>query len=262
MTAVIDKNKHYGFMPGCSLSSYNPEAVTKTTAYLNSVFPNFSAVLKCCGKPTKSVGQYDLFKERFADIQKDMDDVHIEEILLACPTCKVTFDEASTTKSNSLWEILPLIGLPSELKGKAKDSDMVFTIHDSCTTRYETAIQDGIRWILTELGYKVVESDYSREKTRCCGFGGMVDPVNPEVAKKVMQRRVETLENYPVVVYCATCRSSILQAGAKAWHILDLIWGPVVYANDDPTPDVLDSPDNVWHNRYETKHGIMKQLNG
>jgi Fe-S oxidoreductase len=260
MSINIDKNKRYGFMPGCSLPSYSPEAVTKTTAYLNSVFPNFSAVQKCCGKPTKAVGQYDLFKQRFADLQKDMDDVNIDEMIVACQSCKLTFDEASPTPTHSLWEIFPLIGLPEELRGKAKGSDVVFTIHDSCSTRHLLGLHDGIRWILNELGYKVIESKYSREKTRCCGFGGMVVPANPEVADKVMKKRVETLESDYVVVYCSACRSSILKGGAKSWHILDLVWGPVVYADAQAPEDVLSSPLKAWMNRYKSKRGIAKTL--
>lgn len=260
MTIKIDKNKCYGFMPGCSLPSYSPEATTKTIEYLNSVFPEFSAVQKCCGKPTKAVGQYDLFKKRFADLQKDMDDVNVDEMIAACQSCKLTFDEASPTPTHSLWEIFPVIGLPEEVKDKAKDSDVVFTIHDSCSTRNLIGLHEGIRWIMNELGYKFVESKYSREKTRCCGFGGMVVPANPQVADKVMKRRVETLDSEYIVVYCSACRSSILKGGAKAWHILDLLWGPTVYAKDAPPADVLSSPVKAWVNRYKSKRGIAKTL--
>lgn len=255
---MIDKTKHYGFMPGCSLSSYNPDAVAKTVSYLKKCFPKFSAVLKCCGKPTKDIGQQDMFQERFAGLLKDIQDVNIEEMILACPNCKATFDKESDIRTYSLWEILPQIGLPEELRGKAKDSDVVFTIHDSCAARYDKKAQDGIRWILTELGYRYVESEYSGEKTKCCGFGGQVNPVNPEITRQVMQRRIETLENAPVVVYCSTCRSAFMQSGGRAWHILDLIWGPVIYADDEATPDVLEHPDCVWHNRYETRKQILE----
>lgn len=247
-------------MPGCSLSSYNPEAVTKTVAYLNEALPKFSAVLKCCGKPTRDIGQYELFRERFEGLLADMRDVEIETMILACPNCKAVFEKESQIKSHLLWEILPLIGLPEEVRGKAKESDMVFTIHDSCSAREDKAAQDGIRWILTELGYKYVESEYSREKTRCCGYGGMVNPVNPELTRKVMQRRIKTLADYPVVVYCATCRSALSQAGRKAWHIMDLIWGPVVRAGDMPPEDVLEVPEKVWHNRFKTRQGMLEQL--
>ena len=260
MTVKIDKNKRYGYMPGCSLPSYNPEASTKTIAYLNEVLPKFSVIQKCCGKPTKAVGQYDLFKERFAGLQNDMDEVGIEEMIVACQSCKLTFNEASKTPTQSLWSVFPHIGLPEELRGKAKNSDVVFTIHDACSTRNDSELQDGVRWILEELGYKVIESKYSRANTRCCGFGGMVVPANPEVAKKVMERRVETLDSEYVVVYCSACRSSVLKGGAKSWHILDLIWGPVVMQGDNAPEDVLASPVKSWLNRYKSKAGINKTM--
>lgn len=260
MTISIDKNKCYGFMAGCSLSSYNPDAVAKTIAYLNSVFPKFAAIQKCCGKPTKLLGQEDLFNERFNNLQQDIEGLDIEEMIVGCQNCKVTLNEESATPTHSLWEILPLIGLPEHLKGKAKDSDIVFTIHDSCSSRYETLLQEGIRWILDELGYKYVESKYSRKKTRCCGSGGMVSAVNPEVGLKVMKRRVETLEKDNIIVYCASCSSSIRKGGVKTWHILDLLWGSVVYEGDMCPSDVLASPVRAWINRYKTKIGIQKSV--
>lgn len=253
---VIDKTKRYGFMPGCSLPSYNPELVKKTVEYLNQVFPKFSAIQKCCGKPTKAVGQVDLFKERFATLQQDMDEVGIETMIVACQNCKMTLTTAGTTPTISLWELLPIIGLPEAVRGKAKDSDVLFTIHDSCPTRYDSPIQDGIRWILDELGYKYVESEYSRENTRCCGMGGMVMPANPDVAKRVIQKRVDTLPTDKVVVYCAGCRSAMLKGDVDAWHILDLVYGPVVYADTTSTEDVLASPGRAWLNRFRSKNGM------
>ena len=257
---TFDRSIHYGFMPGCSLSSYYPEAVVQMAAYLNSELPHFSAILKCCGKPTRDIGQYELFRERFDGFRQDMRDVGAEEMIFACLNCKKVFEKESDIVCHSLWEVLPQIGLPEALRGKAKDSDMVFTIHDPCPARYDAAAQDGIRWILTELGYHYVESSCSRENTKCCGYGGMVNAVNPELTRQVMKNRLETLGGYPTVVYCATCRSGLMQGGGKAWHILDLLYGPVVYAGDEPPEDCLKVPDQVWANRFEARKGLMKKV--
>lgn len=256
--AEFNIHTHFGFLPGCSLSSYNPEAVGKTVAYLNQVLPNFSAILKCCGKPTKDMGAYPLFRERFEGLLKDIADVGVEAMILACPNCKATFQAESGIPTYSLWEILPLIGLPQEVRGKAAHSDIVFTIHDSCATRYDRKLQDGIRWILSGLGYRYIESEASFENTKCCGFGGQVNTVNPEMTRRVLNRRLETLEDLPVVTYCSTCRSAMMQGNRPAWYILDLIWGDVVMAADLPTEDLLEDPRNVWHNRYETRKQIEK----
>lgn len=248
-------------MPGCSLPSYNPEAVKKTAAYLKSVFPDMGAVQKCCGKPTVAIGQTELFRERYQQLQQDFDYTEAEEVIVACQSCYKLIKTNSHQKPVSLWKLFPKIGLPEELRGKAKQSDVVFTIHDSCSTRYEAELQDGIRWIMTELGYQISEPTHTRENTRCCGFGGMVVPVNPDVATRVIQRRVDEFETEHVVVYCAACRASMMGVGTKSWHILDLIWGPVVMQFSDAPVNVLANPVKAWINRYKSKSALIKCMN-
>lgn len=255
---MIDFDKTYGFMPGCSLPSYSPEAVVKTVEWLGTQFPKFATVLKCCGKPTKSIGQHDLFEKRFHELEKDFHDVNVDVVVSACQNCYLLVKGNSRFETKSLWELMPKLGMPEGTRGKGKGSDIVFSIHDSCPTRDEPAIHDGIRWILKELGYKFKDSEHSRENTRCCGFGGMIVPANPDLAKRVMQRRLETLETPDVVAYCAACRSSLLQVEGRSWHILDLLWGPPVQKGDTPPPDVLANPVKSWINRYKSKAGIKK----
>jgi len=242
-----------GFLPGCSLTSYNPDNVALTIKYLKSVFPELSVVQKCCGKPTKAIGQVDLFHERFDGLIDDFEDCRVDEIIVACQSCMKTLNESDVFKITSLWEIFPQIGLPPELKGKAKDSDVVFSVHDSCSVRDYHGIHDGIRWILTELGYQFAEPERTRGNTRCCGFGGMVVPVNPDVAKRVMVRRVNDFPTVKIVTYCAACRQSMILGGGRAWHILDLIWGDVVYASTPCPKDTLSSPLKAWGNRFKSK---------
>lgn len=245
-----------GFMPGCALSSYAPENVEQTLAYLKSVFPTISAIQMCCGKPTKAVGQADLFAERFGMLRNHIQECEINEMIVACQSCMKTLSECSDFKTTSLWELFPKIGLPPHLVGKAKGSDVVFSVHDSCSVRGYHGIHDGIRWIMTELGYQIAEPERTRDDTRCCGFGGMIVPVNPDVAKRVMARRLEDFPTKHIVTYCAACRQSMQMVGGKPWHILDLIWGPVVTSTSPPPEDVLSSPVKAWKNRYKTKSKI------
>ena len=191
------------FMPGCALASYNPENVAQTIKYLKSKFPDISVIQKCCGKPTKAVGQAELFNERFGSLLDDIKYCEADEVIVACQSCMKTLSEHDGYKTVSLWELLPEIGLPEELVGKAKDSDVVFSIQDSCSVRDYTGIHDGVRWILSELGYKFEEPERTRATTRCCGFGGMVVPANPDVAKRVMERRVADFPTKNIVTYCA-----------------------------------------------------------
>lgn len=248
------------FVPGCSLPSYNPEAVRKTLHYLQTKLPGVGSILKCCGKPTKALGQVDKFKERYGQFQAEIDKLGAEEIIVACQSCYMTMTEYSPKqKVTSLWQLMPEIGLPEGTKGKGMESDIVFAIHDSCPTRNVSAIHDGIRWIMDELGYKYQEPPHTKENTRCCGFGGMVVPANPELALRVMNRRTAEVESDYMVTYCAACRESMVKGGKKAVHILDLIFGGP-WNSKTEFPGVPGSPITGWVNRYKSKRAINQEL--
>lgn len=248
------------FIPGCSLPSYKPALVEEVLKYLQERLPGTGAILKCCGKPTKALGQEEKFKERYGQLQAEIDRLGAEEIIVACQSCFLTMTEYSPKqKVISLWELLPEIGLPKEAIGKGKDSDIVFAIHDSCPTRNRTTIHDGIRWIMDELGYKYEEPPHTRENTRCCGFGGMVVPANPDLALRVMKKRTGEVKSDYMVAYCAACRESMVKGDKKALHILDLIFdGP--WTSKSEFPEVPGSPVTSWMNRYKSKKAINKVL--
>src|SRR6056297_260062 len=247
------------FIPGCSLSSYRPELVEEVIKYLKNKLPGTGAILKCCGKPTKALGQYDKFKERYSGLQSEIDKLGADEIIVACQSCYLTMSANSPEqKVRSLWELMPEIGMPEGTIDKAKDSDLTLGVHDSCSTRDREDIHNGIRWILDQLGYDTEEPPHTKENTRCCGFGGMVVPANPDLAQKVMDRRTDEFETEHLVTYCAACRASMTKGGKKAVHILDLIFGPV-WTLDSEFPG-LETPMESWVNRYKTKTKMQKVL--
>lgn len=246
------------FIPGCSLPSYNPDAVYNILEYLQEKLPGTGAILKCCGKPTKALGQIDKFKERYGSFQAEVDKLDVDELIVACQNCYMIMSEHSPNqKVRSLWELLPEIGLPENSKGIGKNSDIVFGIQDSCPTRNVPAIHDGVRWIMNELGYKYAETPHTKELTHCCGLGGMVSPANPELALRVMTRRAEEFQTDYIVTYCAACRESMVRGGKKSIHILDLIFGGP-WNSKSEFPGAPASPITSWRNRYKSKVNINK----
>lgn len=243
------------FIPGCSLPSHNPAAVGRIFSHLQERLGNTGAILKCCGKPTKALGQYELFKERYASLQAEIDKLGAEEIIVACQSCFLNMNEYSPNQRvRSLWEILPEIGLPEGATGKGQQSDLTFAIHDSCSTRDRSGIHDGIRWIMGELGYNTEEPPHTRETARCCGFGGMVVPANPELATRVMTRRTSEVKSDHMVTYCAACRESMVKGGKEAAHILDLVFDPTKTQETEfvGTAGTL----TAWGNRYKAKRAL------
>ena len=246
------------FFPGCAITSYNPEYALKTTEYLKEVFPELSVVQKCCGAPTKFMGLKNLYEEHVAGIVKDIKDCEADEVIVGCQSCVKVLVDCGGFKTTSLWEMFPKIGLPKELVGKAKDSNVVFSVHDSCSVREYKGIHEGIRWIIDELGYQRIDPPgRSHEKARCCGLGGMVHAADYDLALEVMKRRVGDFPTPKIVAYCAMCRLAMLAGGGQAWHILDLIWGPVIFNNTPYPIDTLSDDNKFWENRAESKKIVL-----
>ncbi len=255
--APNQKKTKYVFFPGCSLPSYNPSAVGNVLEHLNDKLGGeVGSVLKCCGKPPKALGQDELFKERFKSVQDELDKVECETVIVACQSCYGIFDTYAKQNVISLWELLPKIGLPESQIKIGENSDVKFNIHDSCSIRKMTNIHDGIRWIMNELGYNVEELENSREKTRCCGFGGMIVPAVPGVAKRVMERRAHETTTGHMVTYCAACRESMENGGTDAQHILDLVFGDT-YMNKHVAKR-NQGPVEQWMNRYKAKRKLKE----
>lgn len=74
------------------------------------------------------------------------------------------------------------------------------------------------------MGYKIEEMEYSREKTRCCGMGGMVPYVDFDLANRVTKTRADEA-SHDLLTYCAACREALAME-KPALHLLDLIFNP------------------------------------
>ena len=120
-----------------------------------------------------------------------------------------------------MWVLFDQQGFPA--RTASLDKKGVVSIHDPCTTRGERTIQDSVRRILDRLGYQVEELPLSRDKTECCGYGGLMWLANRSLARKVVQRRVaESPLDY--VTYCAMCRDLFAAQGKRTLHLLDLLF--------------------------------------
>ncbi|KUO51646.1 MAG: pyridine nucleotide-disulfide oxidoreductase [Desulfitibacter sp. BRH_c19] len=242
------------FMPGCSLPSYSPKLVGEILRYLQKELPGTGAVLKCCGKPTKALGLEKEFRERYSMLEDAFKQLEVEEIIVACQSCYSMITNMSPhLKVRSLYEVLREIGIPEEAKGIGKGK--VMALHDSCVTREADEIHDSVRFLMREMGYKIEELPHNRHNTRCCGFGGMVVPANPDLAKRVMNRRAAEAKSEHMVTYCAACRESMTLGGKKSLHLMDLMFDRDWEKIGVPG---LQGPLNNWLNRYKSKKEIKQ----
>lgn len=260
-TLIPEKKPKYVFVPGCTIPAYKPELVEKVYAHLKKVLgDDVTAMLRCCGKVTKMIGQSDDFILRNRIALDEIEKTGADTIITICPSCFVTFEQTATDKKViSYWDLMrEKIGFPEELIGKGKDSDVVFNIHDSCVTRNVSSHHENVRWILDKLGYKYEEMNNVKENTRCCGVGGMVCNSNPELYKEIYTRRANDCTQDSVISYCGSCRGTLEAAGKDSLHILDLMFGDT-YTESTFEKRSYSSEEDMWKNRLKTKEMFLNK---
>lgn len=248
----------YGFMAGCALSSSSPKQVALIIDYLKAYYPDLAVIQGCCGKPTRMIGQEQLFQERFGQLTDQVHQAEIDELIVACQGCIKTMTIQDQFPTSSLWVKMAELGLPPAVIGKGKSSDVFFSIQDSCPTKEITEIHQAVRYLLDQLGYQVAKNRLSGKNTLCCGMGGMCGVSNPSLAKEFAEKRVNDFKTDHIVTYCASCTSAMILGGGNSWHLLDLIFGDVIYQKDTTTSHPLDNPLKAWKNRYQSKKVVTK----
>ncbi len=212
------------FYPGCQLAASSPDYVEQMYRFLcERLSGGVGLMLGCCGAPASWAGQETLFLEKMQSLEDNWRILGSPKVITACPTCYSLFKEKFPNMPlESLWTLLDRVGLPDG--SWLSEAPTKLAVHDSCTTRYDAEIHSSVRSLLGKLGYQVEELPLNREKTVCCGYGGLMLYANKEVAHKVIDRRIKESE-LDYLAYCAMCRDNFVSQGKRSYHLLDLIFG-------------------------------------
>ncbi|MGO4870208.1 MAG: pyridine nucleotide-disulfide oxidoreductase/dicluster-binding protein [Roseiarcus sp.] len=222
------------FFPGCQLSASSPEHVERIYAHLTgAVAGGVGLMVDCCGAPAHWAGRRDLHDEVKAGLQQTWESFGRPQIVTACSTCLKMFgDFHPEMKARSLWSVIAEIGWPD---GPRPALAGPLAIHDPCTGRHASEVQRAVRDLAARLGADVRELS-GAELTTCCGFGGLASFANPELADRIVDRRIEE-SAHDYLTYCAMCRDNFARRGKRAVHLLDLVYPAAEGADPAARPD-------------------------
>jgi len=245
----------YLFFPGCQLSGSSPDHVKKTYKYLTDRLQGGAGLmLRCCGAPADWAGREASLSQVLNGFRADWLGMGSPELILACSSCYALFKaQLPEARLVSLWELFDRYGLPHTdiLPGSGK-----LAIHDPCTSRHESQVQASVRSIVRKLGLEISELPLSRDKTECCGFGGLMYFANRDLADKVVERRISET-NTGLLTYCAVCCDHFRSGGKPNWHLLDLIFSQGKIGDMQ-----LRSPDYSQRreNRIRLKNSLLSEF--
>ncbi len=209
------------FFTGCALPAVAPGHTQTIYEELRRYYPGTGIMMYCCGAPVELLGMDDRFEAARREILRQAETLGTEELIPACPDCAHTLREnIPELKVRTVWELLEGVWQPPVLR-----EGTTVAVHDSCKARHQLDVCSSVRTLLKAGGAEVEEIEYDGEKARCCGFGGMIYPVDPELSRRVSSRRGDESEA-PMVTYCAGCRMALAGVGKPSIHILDFLLEP------------------------------------
>lgn len=245
------------FFPGCQLAGIRPQQSAHLYTLLTKQQAQTGLWLDCCGAPLYWGGRQEEFASFSAEFIRKWRSMGEPEIISACASCQYIFenhlvDESGqkvTPKLRSAWQAI------ADMDIKATGNGRLLAVSDPCTARHKVDTQEAVRALIIKAGYRLSPLAASKELTECCGFGGLMESCNQDLAAKVVTARAAQTDE-TILTYCAMCRDQIAKTGKEVSHILDLLFpAEAIVATDPPV-----SLSTRRHNRRRLKNRFQEML--
>ena len=240
----------YVFFPGCQATAIAPATVR--AAYLDlcrRLEGGVALMLGCCGAIGDWAGRYELYGETVDFLSEKLGELGSPEIIAGCPSCKKQLLSQGREKVRGIWEVLEELGLPETAEYRQRP----MALHDACGARGDAQTRESIRRLAEKLGCRIQDTPYSGDKAPCCGYGGLTQYTNREVAGEMTESCLDR-SPLPYLSYCMACRDRFAREGRESLHILELAYG----AGAENCPDISAKR----YNRLGLKQQLLKELWG
>lgn len=208
------------FWPGCGLAGTSPEVVKKTVQLLNKhLNKKVGLVLDCCFDPLYQLGDVDPVNEAAERIQKRLEKHKVNHVITGCTNCRKTLSiYLKNIKIEHIFEAWYENELNPPYPPLVKGGKGAFFIHHPCPSFRTEKIRENAKKILQS-------SNGENSRPTCCGHGGGISSISPELSRKFTDKVINASKGNPVVTYCMGCKGKFLENGKKAYHLLELITG-------------------------------------
>jgi len=173
----------------------------------------------CCGFPLIGAG---MRKEAEVLIQHNLEAVKakgVEKVVFACPSCYHTWMEEYKTDIEIFHSTQFIKKLIDEGKIQFKEKKMKVTYHDPCDLGRASGVYEAPREILRAIpGVELVEMSDSKEQCKCCGGGGNLEMVDPELSAALAQAKIDQIQATgadTVITACQQCVRTILTTARR-----------------------------------------------
>lgn len=176
----------------------------------------------CCGYPLSLLGLESEADEIAGHNLERVVGLGADTVMTSCPSCYYTWKNL-IEKTGAHITVIHYTQLLSEIVAdkeiKLRPMEVVATYHDPCDLGRKSGIYDPPREVLKSIpGLTFKEITPSRKDARCCGGGGNLEAIDPELSRKLAEARLSQAFDTGaelIVTACQQCVRTLSNAARK-----------------------------------------------
>ncbi len=171
----------------------------------------------CCGFPLMGAGKPEEIRALMDHNLEKVRQIGANKIVFTCPSCYHTW--------KTLYEVDIEILSSSELLQQLLSGQLIplreinatVTYHDPCDLGRNSGVFEPPREVLKAIpGIRLVELSNNRQLATCCGGGGNLEMVNPELSGKVAQLKIEEILRTGADMVVSCCQQCLRTISTRA----------------------------------------------
>jgi heterodisulfide reductase subunit D len=173
----------------------------------------------CCGFPLIGAGMKREAEGLIRHNLEKMKEKGVQRVVFACPSCYHTWMEDYDTDLERFHSTQFIKQLIEEGKIALKEKKIKVTYHDPCDLGRASKVYDAPREVIRSIpGVELIELEHSRDQCKCCGGGGNLEMVDPELSAALAQAKIEEIQATgadAVITPCQQCVRTIMTTARR-----------------------------------------------
>jgi len=171
----------------------------------------------CCGFPLIGAGMPDKIKALMDHNLEKIEKVGAKSIVFTCPSCYHTWKHLYKPDVELYHASQMLNKMIKDQRIPLKEIKAKVTYHDPCDLGRNSGVFEEPREVLKSIpGIELVELPHNRQLSMCCGGGGNLEMVNPDLAGKVAQMKIEEIQSTGADMVVSSCQQCLRTISTRA----------------------------------------------
>jgi heterodisulfide reductase subunit D len=171
----------------------------------------------CCGFPLIGAGMPDKVEALIEHNLNKVKEIGAKEIVFTCPSCYHTWKQLYEADLKVYHASQMLAQMITDGRLPLKEIEAKVTYHDPCDLGRNSGVFEEPRQVLNAIpGIQLVELPHNRQLSMCCGGGGNLEMVNPELSGKVAQMKIEEIQQTGADMVVSSCQQCLRTIYSRA----------------------------------------------